>query len=137
MTDPLTVDNLFEAMDRGDSAEAAMILRNLTGLSETDLDLFSDYFQPGVGVATPFVIKLVRRRRGRPRKGYAERTRIMTTALGVALEQTNPEIEPEKWVGKTKPRSLAKGDFAEKRGRSISSVKADLAKPAGRKRPGK
>ena len=135
--DPFTVDHLFEALDRGDSAEVAVILRHLTSLSQVDLDLLADYFQPGANELTPFVVKLARRGRGRPRKSYADRTRILTTALGVKLEQTNPAIEPEKWASKTKPRSLAVEDYAMTRGRSASSVKDDLAKSSRRKRPRK
>ncbi len=136
-SDALTVDHPLEALDRGNASEAALILRHLTALSQVDLDLLADYFQPGVDGDTPFVVKLARRGRGRPRKSYADRTRIVTTALGVKLEQTNPAIEPEKWVSKTKPRSLAVEDYAMTRGRSASSVKDDLAKPSRRKRPRK
>lgn len=135
--DPFTVDHLFEALDRGDSAEVAVILRHLTSLSQVDLDLLADYFQPGADGGTPFVVKLARRGRGRPRKSYAGRARIMTTALGVRLEQTNPTVEPEKWIGKTKPKSLAVADYARKKKRSASSVKDDLAKPSRRKKPRK
>lgn len=136
-SDALTVDHLFEALDRGDAGEVAVILQNLTALSQVDLDLLADYFQPGVNVSTPFVVKLARRGRGRPRKSYADRTRTMTTALGVKLEQTNPTVEPEKWTDKTKPRSLAVEDYAASKCRSKSSVKDDLAKSPGRKRPKK
>lgn len=135
--DALTVDHLLEALDRGNASEAALILRSLTALSRDDLDLLADYFQPGIDITTPFVVKLARRGRGRPKKSYPDRTRILATALGVKLEQTSPAIEPEKWIGKPKPKALAVEDYAAKRGRSRSSVKDDLAKSTRRRKPRK
>lgn len=136
-TPPTTVDELLEALDRGKADEAAEILRRLPEMSQSDLQLLADYFQQGSHPTTPFVVKLERRGRGRPRGSYADGTRVLRTALGVGREQTNPTIEPEKFVGKVKPKSLAIQDYAALTGRSISSVKADLAKLSRRRRPKK
>ena len=134
---PTTIDDLLEALDRGQADEPAAILRRLPDIAESDLQLLADYFQQGVDPTTPFVVKLERRAYGRPRGSYADRSRIFTTALGVMRERTNPTIEAEKFVGKLKPKSLAIQDYATATGRSTSSVKADLTKLTRRRKPKK
>jgi hypothetical protein len=135
----VTIDSLFEELDKGRVKEAAKILRQLASMSDDELKLFADYLdpEPDAAATTPFVFKLVRPVPGRPIKTYSDKARILRTVWGVEEEQQRPVTEADKWVDKRKPRTLALMDYAARVGRSVSSVKADLTAYNRRRKPKK
>jgi hypothetical protein len=86
---PATWDEVLEAFVRGDSPEAAKLLRGLEGVGAPELTLVADLLsnEPTLAELFPFRLKLIKRGRGRPTnylKNLAEDASI-TRAVARAL----------------------------------------------------
>jgi hypothetical protein len=74
--EPATSAEFFEAIAVGNSKAAADLLRRMVGLGPGDVQLLADLLSgdPVHAKLFPFVLKLVRRRRGRPSKDLLKKS---------------------------------------------------------------